>query len=125
MTFPNHRRLLGVISGMIVWAIWFVIVYSLVGVGCDEGWNTIDVPGGNALSLAMLLSTAVALLLIWWSAVRGYQGWRRGVEERVPGQEAQQRMRFMGLTMLVLSVMAAIGTVMVAIPILMLEPCAL
>lgn len=125
MSFPHHRSLLGVISGMIVWALWFVTVYALGGIGCDEGWNHIDVPGGNALSLAMLLSTAVALLLIAWCALRGHQGWRRGVEARVSGQEAQQRMQFMGLIMLVLSVLAAIGTIMVAIPILMLEPCAL
>lgn len=124
MTLPNHRSLLGVISGMIVWALWFVGVYALGGIGCDEGWNDIAVPGGNALSLAMLLTTVLALLLIAWCAWRGYQGWRRGADARVSGQEAQQRMRFMGLAMLVLSMIAAAGTVMVAIPILMLEPCA-
>lgn len=124
MSFPNHRSLLGVISGMIVWALWFVTVYALGGLGCDEGWNHVAVPGGNALSLAMLLATALALLLIAGCALRGYQGWRRGAEARVPGLEAQQRMTFMGLMMLVLSVIAAVGTVMVAIPILMLEPCA-
>ena len=120
----DHRSLLGVISGIIVWALWFVTVYALSGLGCDEGWNEIDVPGGNALSLAMLLSTLIALLLIVWCGLRGYQGWRRGAEGGAPGQEAQQRMQFMGLAKLVLSVLAAIGTVMVAAPIFMLKPCA-
>lgn len=124
MSFPSHRRLVGVISGMIVWALWFVAVYSLTGIGCAAGWNTQAMPGGNLLSLTMLIATAVALVLIAWCARRGYVGWRSGDEMQGVGAEARQRMCFMGLVMLVLSLVAAIGTVLVAIPIVMLDPCA-
>jgi len=123
MRLGNYRSLLGVISGMMVWAIWFVTVYALGGIGCDAGWNEISLPIGNALSLSMLLSTALALALIIWSAFRGYQGWRCSTKGEIAGEEAQHRMRFMGLIMLVVSLLAAVGTVMIAIPIFMLEPC--
>lgn len=122
MRLGNYRSLLGVISGMIVWAIWFVTVYALGGIGCDAGWNEIDLPVGNALSMAMLLSTVLALALIGWCAIRGYRGWRHPHDE-ISGEEARQRLCFMGLIMLVVSLLAAVGTVMIAIPIFMLEPC--
>lgn len=124
MAFPSHRNWIGVISGMIVWAAWFVVVYGLTGVGCDAGWQQRAVPGGNLLSLLMLLATLVALAMIGWSAWRGLRGWKHGNDPAVPGAEKQQRLRFMGLVMGVLSLMAAGGTVMIAIPILMLDPCA-
>lgn len=124
MRFANYRSLLGVISAMMIWALWFVTVYALGGIGCDAGWNDIPVPGGNALSLVMLLSTALALALMCWCAIVGYRGWRRSSGGEVEGQEARRRMHFMGLAMLVLSIIAAISTLMIAISILMLEPCA-
>lgn len=124
MKMPNALRLVGMISGMIVWAAWFVVVYSLTGIGCDAGWHRQSVPGGNLLSLLMLLSTAMALLLIGWSAWRGFKSWKRGEEAGPGGGELRQRQRFMGLVMGVLSLLAGIGTIMVSVPILMLQPCA-
>ena len=124
MAFPSHRSWIGVLSGMIVWAAWFVVVYGLTGVGCDAGWQLRNVPGGNMLSVVMLLATLGALVLIGWSAWRGFQGWRHGNDPAVAGAEKQQRLRFMGLVMGVLSLLAAVGTVMIAIPIVMLDPCA-
>lgn len=124
MAGSSYQRLTGAVSGPIVWAVWFVVVYALTGIGCDAAWNERAVPGGNLLSLTMLASTVLALALIGWCARRGYVGWRRGREETAAGLEAQQRLRFLGLVMLVLAVLAAIGTVLVALPILMLDPCA-
>jgi hypothetical protein len=124
MAFTNPLRLLGVISGMIVWAAWFVVVYALTGVGCDAGWQLREVPGGNLLSALMLASTLLALVLIGGSSWRGYVLWRRGVDGTGASREAGQRQRFMGLVAFVLSAMAAVGTLMIAIPILMLDPCA-
>jgi len=124
MAFPNYQRLVGVISGMIVWAMWFVVVYALTGIGCNAGWNERTAPGGGLLSLLLLLSTVVALVLIGWCAWRGYAGWRQGEDARGSGREVHQRGRFMGLVMFVLSLLAGIGTVMGAIPIVMLDPCA-
>jgi hypothetical protein len=63
MIFPSHRSWIGVISAMIVWALWFVVVYALSGVGCEAGWQQYDVPGGNLLSILMLACTLLALAL--------------------------------------------------------------
>jgi hypothetical protein len=123
MDFPNHRSLVGVISGMIVWAVWFAAVYALQGVGCEVGWHHHAVPGGNALSVSMLASAVLALVLIGGCARRGYSGWRADTAAS-GGVEAAQRLRFMGLVMFVLSLLAVAGTLLVALPILMLDPCA-
>lgn len=122
MALTHPRRLAGSISGMVVWAVWFVVVYALTGIGCDAGWQHRSVAGGNLLTLAMLASTVVALSLIGVCAWRGHTGWR--ASQNAVGASARERTRFTALMMLVLSLVAGIGTVMIAIPILMLSPCA-
>jgi hypothetical protein len=112
------------VSGLVVWAVWFVAVYALAGLGCERGWNERSALGGNMLSVTLLGATAVALAVIGWCAVRGYTGWRSERGRRASGQEARNRARFMGFVMFVLSLIAVLATVMVAIPMLMLDPCA-
>lgn len=123
MTFANNRSLFGVITAMIIWAGWFVLVYALLGVGCDAGWQNRVVAGINHLSLGMLVVTALAVMLMSWCAWCGWMGWR-GDGTTGAAREATQRHRFMGLVMLVLALIAITGTVMIALPILLLNPCA-
>ena len=120
----SYRHLTGMVSGLVVWAVWFVGVYGLAGLCCERGWNERGVPGGNLLSAALLGTTVIALIVIGWCARRGYSGWRSGRGRVAHGQEARHRARFMGFVMFALSLVAAVATVMVAIPILMLDPCA-
>lgn len=121
--FPPHDKLTGVISAMVVWAVYFAAVYALAGVGCEAGWHRRRlVPFDNLLTASMVGLTAVALLSIAWCGWRGWCGWRRG--DDIERTEARQRARFMGLVMFVLACLAATGTVLVAIPIFMLLPCA-
>lgn len=125
MSFPDSRRLLGVISALIIWAVWFVVVYALTGIGCRAGWNETALPGGNLLSLLMLASALIALALIGRCGFVGYKGWRGDhVAVRDTHKEAGQRARFLGLMMMLASLMAAIGTLLGAVPIFMLDPCA-
>lgn len=124
MTIPNPRRLLGVISALIVWAVWFVVVYALTGVGCREGWNAIALPVGNLLSLLMLLSAVIALTFIGHCARLGYRAWRNDRVAQSADNEAAAQARFLGLMMLLAAVFAAIGTLLGALPIFMLDPCA-
>jgi len=123
MAFANNRTLPGVITAMIIWAAWFVLVYALTGVGCDAGWHTRSFAGISHLSLWMLASTVVAVALMAWCAWRGWVGWRDG-REVGGGRESAQRQRFLGLLMLVLALLAIAGTLMIALPILLLDPCA-
>jgi hypothetical protein len=107
---PFAQRLIGAISGMIVWALWFVLVYSLTGIGCRAGWN----------------HSTLALALIGWLGWMGYSSWRQAqAGASRGGQDALQRRRFMGMAMAWLAVIAALGTLLTALPMLMLDPCAL
>lgn len=124
MAFANNRSMVGVITPMIIWAAWFVLVYALTGVGCEEGWNTRRFAGINQLSLSMLVSAVVAVALMAWCAWRGWRGWRNDGLDTGRGREAAQRRRFLGLVMLVLALLAIAGTLMIALPILLLDPCA-
>lgn len=123
MAFANNRSLVGVITAMIIWAAWFVLVYALTGVGCDAGWHTRSFAGMNHLSLWMLASTVVAVALMAWCAWRGWVGWRENTPSD-DGREAGQRQRFLGMVMLILALLAIAGTLMIALPILLLDPCA-
>lgn len=123
MSLPAPQRLVGIVSGMIVWAVWFVLVYSLTGVGCQAGWQLVRLPFGNLLSLLMLLSTLLALALIGWCAWRGLIALRETRRPPSSGADTSRRHQFMALVMLLLSFLAGLGTVLIAVPILMLDPC--
>ena len=119
-------RLMGVVSGMIVWAVWFVAVYALTGLGCRAGWNHTGGAGTNLLTLVLVASALIALVLIGWCAHRGHAMWRQAHDGGGPrGQDAAQRQRFIGMATAVLAGIAAIGTILTAIPMLMLDPCAI
>lgn len=125
MAFPNNRTLVGVIMSMIAWAVWFVVVYGLTGVGCDAGWHLQDTALGNRLSVAMVAVTLLTVAFQAWCAWRGWVGYRAGREGTAgPGLEADRRARFLGLVMLVVALIAIVSTLMIGLPILMLDPCA-
>lgn len=92
MAFPNNRTLVGVIMSMIAWAVWFVVVYGLTGVGCDAGWHLQDTALGNRLSVAMVAVTLLTVAFQAWCAWRGWVGYRAGREGTAgPGLEADRR----------------------------------
>lgn len=99
--------MLGAISPMIIWAVYFVLVYSIQGVGCDQAWNRSLLLGTNALTLTLVVLTTAALVLIVW---QGARAWPR-------------RSGFHGRVALVLSLLAGLATAFIGIPIVMLEPC--
>lgn len=113
-------RLLGAISGMVVWAAYFLVVYVAQAIGCDLGWGRVPVAGTNALTVTLAAVTLLSLALIAWTAWIGWTGVRAA---RRTESEADYRRRFLALTMLAVSVLAFIATAMVGLPILMLHPC--
>lgn len=119
-------RLFHLVSGMIVWAVWFVVAYALTGLGCRGGWNHLVWGGTNVLTLVLVLSAVIALALIGWCGLRGHAMWKQGRDgSGARGQDATQRQRFAGMATAVLAGIAAIGTVFTVIPMLMLDPCAI
>ena len=121
---PGSRPpLVMVVAAMIVWVAWFVLAYALTGVGCRAGWNHAGSGGLNLLTVLLVLSAVLALALIGWCGWRGHVIWRGAAAAR--GQDATQRTRFIGMATALLAGIAAIGTVFTAIPMLMLDPCAI
>lgn len=121
MAISWSRTLLGSVSSLILWAVHFVAVYSLVGVGCEEGWQRTPVLGTNGLTLLLVSITLPALSLIAWIGWVGWQSHRQA--SRGGGSEDRGRWRFLGLITLALAVLAFISTIMTAVPIMMLPPC--
>jgi hypothetical protein len=121
---PATLRMPMVVGSMVVWALWFVAIYALTGIGCRGGWQQQAVPAGNVLSAVLLLCTLIALVLMALCGVIGYRAWRAASGGAVAGRDATQRQRFMAMAMVVLSVISAIGTLLGTVPMLMLDPCA-
>ncbi|MFC4728639.1 hypothetical protein [Coralloluteibacterium thermophilus] len=115
-------RMLGVVSTMGVWAAYFLAIYVLQAIGCEAGWALIGVGGTNLLSVVLALLSVLALGAIGWLSSIGWRAWRQARRDDL-GTEMSQRARFMGMTMTLLGVLAAVATVLVAIPVFMLHPC--
>ena len=121
MAVSWFRTLSGSVSSLVVWAAHFGIVYSLVGVGCDQGWHRMPLAGTNGLTLLLIVLTLPALGLIAWI---GWGGWRSHRQAGRHGDgEDKLRWRFLGLITLALAVLAFVATIMTAVPIMMLPPC--
>ncbi|AKC85430.1 hypothetical protein [Pseudoxanthomonas suwonensis] len=107
-------RLTGMAAPMAVWALHFVLVYSVQGLACAEGWNQ---PGAR---WTMLGSTVLALLAIAWLGLRA----RRAAAAADAPDAAVRRRRFTALATALLSLLAAVAVLFTTVPILLLSPCA-
>lgn len=107
-------RLTGMAAPMAVWALHFVLVYSVQGVACAEGWNP------SAARWTMLGSTVLALAAIAWLGLRA----RRAVADAHAQDAAAGRRRFAALATALLSLLAAVAVLFTTVPILLLPPCA-
>ena len=96
------------ISPMIVWAVYFVTLYALQGLGCDQAWHRLLLGGTNSLTVVLAALTAVTLAVL---AAQAATAWPR-------------RAAFEGRVLFALAVFAAIATAYAGIPVVMLEPCA-
>ena len=64
LRWDRHYPLAAVAAPMAVWAAHFVVVYSLAGLGCEQGWNVPRIAMLPSLRWILLLVTAAALALI-------------------------------------------------------------
>ena len=52
--WANAVAALVVVAPLVAWALHFVVVYSLAGLGCEDGWQLRRVAGVDALTLALM-----------------------------------------------------------------------
>lgn len=116
-------RLTGMAAPMAVWALHLVVVYSLQGLACAEGWNRVRFAGAEALTWWLVGLTLPALAVLAWTGLRGWRAWR----EARPGSDAPAhaaRRRFAAAVTGALSVMAVVAVCFTTIPVLLLPGCA-
>ena len=107
---------------MAVWAVHFVVVYSLVGLACDRGLLLRRVATLPLLTWILALLTVAALALIaWlgWNALHRWRVLRASASTLGPSHEA-----FLRLATALLAMLAFIAVVFTATPMPMLPPCA-
>lgn len=105
-----------------VWLAHFLASYITVALWCEKAVGRADSLG--RARLAVLVYSAVALGLV------GAVGWRSYLRHRfnadlVPHDfdNREGRARFMGLICLLLSALAAVGIIYVALPVFFVETC--
>lgn len=122
-----HYPLVAVALPMAVWALHFVVVYSLVGLGCEREILLQRFATLPLLIWVLLLVTVAALVLIAWLGWRAWRRWHAlgaAPQGAGPLPRAQPRERFMRLATALLALLAFIAVAFTATPILMLLPCA-
>lgn len=116
-------NLIGMVASFIVWSAYFAAVYSFQAIACIRGFQGARVAGVDMLTLGLVIMTALTLVAI------AYLGWRslrvvslsRVVQGDAPDVSCAD---FMALTSALLAAMALVATLWVALPILLLPPCA-
>lgn len=122
-----HYPLVAVAMPMVVWALHFVVLYSLVGLGCERAVMLQRFATLPLLTWVLVLVTCAALALIAWLGWRAWRRWHAlGAHPPAAGpvRPAPPRERFMRLATALLALLAFIAVVFTATPILMLPPCA-
>jgi|SRR5690554_2264935 len=113
MTFPPWHPI-HLITGLTVWAIWFVVLYGGLSVACEV--VPPDPARGplNWLNALLWLSTLVVVGVLGWAA------WHcaRGTPENT-----QPNRRFVARTSAGLYFLSAFATLAVAVPVWFLPPC--
>lgn len=115
MRYLRPQAMVGLIAGYLVWSLCFVVLYSLLSVGCEAGWHHSSLLGINLLSWLLLLAWLLHV------AAAGWLVWR--VRNSDPAQ-LDRTGRFMRRTTLLLHATAFIGTIWIGFPVLGLPPCA-
>lgn len=84
------------LAGPVVGYTCFWVVYLAAEAGCAEG---LDLPGGTALRVVLLATSAVSLMAVLGFARRAWRLWRTDGE---PSPELDDNRRFVGFTGLLL-----------------------
>lgn len=110
MFSPTHPVQLAL--GLIIWSTWFVLMYSVLSLGCEFEIPDHTVDSFNWLNLLLFLLTIATAALLGYLAVRC---WRATTP---PGDK-----RFIGRVAAGLHLVAAVSTLAIGLPTLVLPPC--
>ncbi|ADV27256.1 membrane protein, putative accessory subunit of cytochrome c oxidase [Pseudoxanthomonas suwonensis 11-1] len=111
--FARPSTLVGIAAPMAVWALHFVVLYSLQGLTCGEGWNP------RSSFWAMVALTIPALAVIAWLGLRAL----RTARAAASGEPAARRARFAAQATGLCAVLAAVAVLFTVVPVLLLPVC--
>lgn len=118
--WQGRRQLTRMAAPMAAWVLHLVVVYSLVGLACAEGWPTRRVAGLPLLIWVMLAMTAAALMLIVWL---GWRAARAQPDTEGAASATAARRRLVDRATAVLAVVAFIAVAFTTAPMFSLPPC--
>jgi hypothetical protein len=108
---------------LVVWALHFVMVYSLQGLACARTlWRT-PVAGQDAMTWVLWALTVLALGVIALFGASALRVWRIA-RAQTDGRSGTTRLRFLTALSALVALIAAIGVVFTALPVALLPTCA-
>lgn len=113
--------LIGMVAGPLIWAAHFVTCYTVVALACAFGFGT-EGPW-SAVTIALVIVSAVALALIAALTLLAYRRWRQAGSPGQPREPVQARHRFMAVSGMLLCILSGISLVYVSVPLFILSPC--
>ncbi|MCK7545598.1 hypothetical protein MLC59_15635 [Marinobacter bryozoorum] len=95
--------------GPVVWAVWFVVLYAVLSLACQQGWL---VNGGDHPAVINLLLAGAGLLVALGLVTAALAAWR------TPSQSD-----FIPRTSAMVSACSAVASLLLAVPGLIMAPC--
>lgn len=65
MTVTGPRLLLTLAAGFGLWAVCFVVIYAVQGLGCAYGWHALSIGPISLLRILLLVLAAAGMLAAW------------------------------------------------------------
>jgi hypothetical protein len=109
---------LHLVLGLTLWFAWFCVVYAGLSVACAVAPPAPETGPFNGLNAGLLVLTVLTSLLLGWAARRC---WRDA--QQFPARSPPGRKRFVADASAALYALAAVSTLLVGLPLLVLPPC--
>lgn len=122
----SRRQWFGMLAGPVVWMTHFVFVYMVDEFVCKIDFFTTELLGLSAAAILVLLSTVATLAITGYAGWSSYRIWRStAVEDQPEWQRSREeaRLRFMGLSGVLVSSMFLLLTVGLTVAVIVLSPC--
>ena len=114
-------HLLSMVSAAIIWIVHFLLSYGIVSLACAYGYAQSRLLGLNIVVFSISLITLVTLVLLTYTAVINYRKWRQ--QSKLSTSEISAS-PFIALHSVLLCGLSLVGIMWVALPALLLPPCA-
>lgn len=118
ITQPSFApRLLLASAGLLIWGAHFLFIYIFAALACARSFADWRVAGIGIVPLAILVSTAMMLLLLAWLSIHA---WRTEDRVRVADPATSRFLQYLGAALAVYSVAAILLQV---VPTLIIPVC--